>query len=91
LAALTSAALGFICVLHTWDQTLRDRFHLHLIPGGALSLRSRPLDSARRTFLFPVKALSLFRGKFLGLIDQASPEQLRFQAALLRSSHPCFC
>src|SRR5213592_1460895 len=30
--------VGFLAVLHTWDQTLGDHFHLHcLIPGGALS------------------------------------------------------
>ena len=31
--------LGIIAVLHTWDQTLKDHFHLHcLVPAGALSL-----------------------------------------------------
>jgi hypothetical protein len=30
--------LGIITVLHTWDQTLKDHFHLHcLVPSGALS------------------------------------------------------
>jgi hypothetical protein len=30
--------LGMIAVLHTWDQTLKDHFHLHcLVPAGALS------------------------------------------------------
>jgi hypothetical protein len=30
--------IGFIALLHTWDQKLRDHFHLHcLIPGGALA------------------------------------------------------
>jgi hypothetical protein len=30
--------LGIIAVLHTWDQTLKDHFHLHcLVPAGALS------------------------------------------------------
>jgi hypothetical protein len=65
--------LGFICVLHTWDQTLRDHFHLHcLIPGGALSLDLTRWIAARQTFLFSVKALSLvFRGKFIGLLERA--------------------
>ncbi len=65
--------LGFICVLHTWDQTLGDHFHLHcLIPGGALSFDLRRWIAARQTFLFSVKALSLvFRGKFLALLEQA--------------------
>jgi Putative transposase len=30
--------LGFISLLHTWDQLLNDHFHLHcLVPGGALA------------------------------------------------------
>jgi len=65
--------LGIIAVLHTWDQTLKDHFHLHcLIPAGALSLDHRRWIAARKNFLFPVKALSrVFRGKFLTLLQQA--------------------
>jgi hypothetical protein len=62
--------LGIIAVLHTWDQTLKDHFHLHcLVPAGALSVDQSRWISARKNFLFPVKALSrVFRGKFLGLL-----------------------
>jgi len=65
--------LGITAVLHTWDQTLKDHFHLHcLIPAGALSFDHGRWRSARKSFLFPVKALSLvFRGKFLDLLEQA--------------------
>jgi hypothetical protein len=65
--------LGIIAVLHTWDQTLKDHFHLHcLVPAGALSFDQSRWISARKSFLFPVKALSrVFRGKFLGLLQQA--------------------
>jgi hypothetical protein len=65
--------LGIIAVLHTWDQTLKDHFHLHcLVPAGALSLDHSRWIKARRNFLFPVKALSVvFRGKFLDLLKQA--------------------
>jgi Transposase zinc-binding domain/Putative transposase len=67
------ATIGIIAVLHTWDQTLKDHFHLHcLVPAGALSLDHSRWISARKGFLFPVKALSqVFRGKFLGLLQQA--------------------
>jgi hypothetical protein len=60
-------------VLHTWDQTLKDHFHLHcLVPAGALSLDHSRWIAARQNFLFPVKALSrVFRGKFLDLLVQA--------------------
>ena len=65
--------VGIIAVLHTWDQTLKDHFHLHcLVPAGALSLDHRRWISARKNFLFPVNALSqVFRGKFLALLQQA--------------------
>jgi hypothetical protein len=68
--------LGVIAVLHTWDQTLRDHFHLHcLVPSGALSFDQSRWISVRKNFLFPVKALSLvFRGKFLDLLRRASAQ-----------------
>ena len=63
--------LGIIAVLHTWDQTLKDHFHLHcLVPAGALSFDHSRWIAARKNFLFPVKALSLvFRAKFLALLQ----------------------
>ena len=65
--------LGIIAVLHTWDQTLKDHFHLHcLVPAGALSFDYSRWIAARNNFLFPVKALSrVFRGKFLDLLGRA--------------------
>jgi len=60
-------SLGITAVLHTWDQTLLDHFHLHcLVPAGALSFDRTRWVAARQNFLFPVKALSrVFRAKFL--------------------------
>jgi len=65
--------VGIIAVLHTWEQTLKDHFHLHcLIPAGALSVDQSRWIGARPNFLFPVKALSrVFRGRFLDLLKQA--------------------
>ena len=62
--------IGFITVLHTWDQTLLDHFHLHcLVPAGALSHDQMRWTPARKNFLFPVTALSVvFCGKFLDLL-----------------------
>jgi hypothetical protein len=67
------ATVGIIAVLHTWDQTLKDHFHLHcLVPAGALSLDHSRWIGARPNFLFPVTALSqVFRGKFLDLLQRA--------------------
>ena len=64
--------LGIIAVLHTWDQMIKDHFHLHcLVPAGALSFDHSRWFSARKNFLFPVTALSLvFRAKFLDLLKQ---------------------
>jgi len=65
--------IGFITVLHTWDQTLLDHFHLHcLVPAGALSFDQKCWSPSRKNFLFPIKALSLvFCGKFLDLLKSA--------------------
>jgi len=67
------ATVGIIAVLHTWDQTLKDHFHLHcLVPAGALSFDHSRWISARKNFLFPVTALSqVFQAKFLDLLQQA--------------------
>jgi Putative transposase/Transposase zinc-binding domain len=74
--------VGIIAVLHTWDQTLKDHFHLHcLIPAGALAFDQNRWIQARRNFLFPVKALSLvFQGKFLALLQQAG-DKVKIPAA----------
>jgi hypothetical protein len=61
-----SAKLGFMAILHTWDQRLNAHFHLHcLVAGGAVSsdwTRWIPCHS----YLFNEQALSVvFRGKFM--------------------------
>ncbi|HEY2923057.1 MAG TPA: IS91 family transposase, partial [Candidatus Binatia bacterium] len=65
--------VGIIAMLHTWDQTLKDHFHLHcLVPAGALSVDHSRWIAARKNFLFPVTALSqVFRGKFWALLKQS--------------------
>jgi predicted Zn-ribbon and HTH transcriptional regulator len=65
--------LGITAVLHTWDQTLLDHFHLHcLVPAGVLSFDRNRWVSARQDFLFPVKALSLvFRAKYLDSLKRS--------------------
>jgi hypothetical protein len=66
-------SLGITAVLHTWDQTLLDHFHLHcLVPAGALSFDRNRWVPARQDFLFPVKALSrVFRAKFLDSLKKS--------------------
>ena len=64
--------IGFIGILHTWDQKLLDHFHLHcVIPGGCLSFDKSKWISTRDGFLFDVKKLSkTFREKFIHLLEK---------------------
>lgn len=83
--------LGFLAVLHTWDQKLLDHFHLHcLIPAGVLSEDGLRWIHARKDFLFPVKALAeVFRGKFVALLKQAfAQKQLTFPGRAASTGHP---
>ena len=75
------AQLGFLCVLHTWGQTLTPHPHIHcVVPGGGLAPDHSRWIASRSSFLLPVKVLSrVFRGKFLaGLRRLFARDQLRF-------------
>lgn len=67
------ARVGFLAVLHTWNQKIGLHPHLHcLVPAGGLSNdRSRWIHSSKRFFL-PVRVLgSRFRNQFLKLLGAA--------------------
>ncbi len=63
---------SFTLVLHTWKQDLGRHIHVHaLVAGGALAANGDWV-SAKRGFLFPVKALSgVYRGKFMDALGAA--------------------
>jgi hypothetical protein len=65
--------LGFLCILHTWDQVLMDHFHLHcVVPAGALSKDKSRWIPSRKNYLFDVKALSIvYREKFIDYLESA--------------------
>lgn len=65
--------IGFIAVLHTWDQKLKAHFHLHcLIAGGAVSQDKNRWLPCKNDYLFNQQALSLvFRGKFIDHLTRA--------------------
>ena len=65
--------LGFIAVLHTWNQTLMDHFHLHcLVPAGALSFDKTRWVPARESFLFKVESLAKeLRKRYLQKLEKA--------------------
>jgi hypothetical protein len=67
------AKLGFIAILHTWDQLLKDHFHLHcIIPAGAVVEDWTCWIPCRNQYLFNEEALGMvFRGKFIDYIIQA--------------------
>jgi Putative transposase len=77
--------LGFTAVLHTWDQKLLYHVHLHcVISGGALAFDGSRWITARRNYLFSVRALSsLFRDRYLrGLQKLWARNRLRFPGPL---------
>jgi hypothetical protein len=66
--------LGFVAVLHTWDQQLKAHFHLHcLVAGGAVCTKSKRWTPCKDTYLFNQEALSVvFRGKFVDHLRRAA-------------------
>ena len=64
--------LGFISVLHTWNQKLMDHYHLHcIIPAGALSYDRKRWISARTKYLFRVQSLAKeFQRRYLNKLEK---------------------
>src|SRR5438552_14447689 len=82
--------LGATAMLHTWSQNLSEHIHLHVVvTGGCLSAdRSRWIHPkralrAKRSFLFPVKALSIvFKRRYLDALRLAfSAGEVHFSAS----------
>jgi hypothetical protein len=74
--------LGFISVLHTWNQKLMDHFHLHcIIPAGVLSFDKKKWIGARGKYLFKVESLAKeFQKRYLHKLEKAyKQEKLSFQ------------
>lgn len=79
--------IGFISILHTWDQRLNFHPHIHcVIPGGGLSSDHNQWISVRnKNYLLPVKKLSrVFRGKILFYLNKA------FRQGLLKTDKTGF-
>jgi hypothetical protein len=78
--------LGFISVLHTWNQKLMDHFHLHcIIPAGVLSFDKKKWIAARQNYLFKVESLAKeFQKRYLHKLEKAyKQEKLSFQGKAL--------
>jgi Putative transposase/Transposase zinc-binding domain len=65
--------LGFIAVLHTWNQKVMDHFHLHcIVPAGALSFDRKQWIAVRNKYLFRVQSLAKeFRKRYLRKLEKA--------------------
>jgi hypothetical protein len=66
-----NGTLGFLAILHSWDQKLNDHFHLHcLVAGGAVSKDKKRWLPVKNDYLFNQEALSrVFRGKFMEKLE----------------------
>jgi hypothetical protein len=67
------ARIGFLAVLHTWNQQMLFHPHLHcVVPSGGFSPDGSHWITSRARFFLPVKVLGkLFRGKFLAFLASA--------------------
>ena len=75
------ARIGFLAVLHTWNQQVMHHPHLHcLVPAGGISPDGSRWLRCRLKYFLPVKVLGkMFRGKFLDLVLEAYARgKLRF-------------
>jgi hypothetical protein len=85
------AHIGFLAVLHTWNQKLMHHPHLHcVVPSGGLSPDRCHWVRCRRRFFLPVKVLGrLFRGKFLAFLGAAfRKKKVRLVGALTNLRKP---
>jgi hypothetical protein len=86
------AEIGFLCVLHTWGQTLMHHPHIHcVVPAGGFGPgRTRWVHPKRNGFFLPKEVLSeVFRGKFHdGLKHLFRRNQLAFHGSLVWLQEP---
>jgi len=80
------AEIGFLCVLHTWGQTLIHHPHIHCVvpSGGFAPGRTRWVRPRCAGFFLPKQVLStVFRGKFTdGLKQLFRRKKLAFHGSL---------
>ena len=72
------AEIGFLCVLHTWGQTLVHHPHIHCVvpAGGFAPGRIRWIKPKSAGFFLPQEVLSVvFRGKFTEALKRPFPPQ----------------
>jgi len=84
------ARIGFLAVLHSWNQKLNLHPHLHcLVAAGGLSNDSSHWIHSRKRFFLPVRVLgSRFRKRFLDLLGAAwRARKLRLSGSIMYLRH----
>jgi Putative transposase/Transposase zinc-binding domain len=79
------ARIGFLAVLHTWNQQLMHHPHLHcLLPAGGIRPDGIRWIASRPNYFLNVDALgAMFRGKFLAFLrDAYGKGRLRWAGSL---------
>ena len=88
------AEIGFLGVLHTWEQNLQHHPHIHyVVPAGGLAPDGSAWRASSNRFFLPVGAISrVFRGKFTaGLKQLFRQHKLQFHGSLQSLAEPrCF-
>lgn len=86
------AEIGFLCVLHTWGQTLMHHPHIHCVvpAGGFAPGRDRWVWPKSRGFFLPSEVLStVFRGKFTDALRSLfRRKKLAFHGSLAGLAEP---
>jgi hypothetical protein len=85
------AHVGFLAILHTWNQKLLHHPHLHcLVPAGGLSMDRSRWISCRKRFFLPSAVLACrFRNRFLKLLAACyRREQLELTGQLQTLQRP---
>jgi hypothetical protein len=85
------ARIGFISILHTWEQNLLLHPHVHcVVPAGGFSIDHKRWIRPKYAFFLPVDALSaVFRAKFAdGLRNAYRDGKLHFPSSLSELRKP---
>ncbi len=86
------AKIGFLSILHTWNQRLQEHAHIHtVVPAGGLALdHSRWIDAPSKSFFLPKDVLAeVFRGKFIdGLRKAFAQGELGFHGRFAPLNQP---
>ena len=85
------AEIGFLSVLHTWNQKLEHHPHVHcVVPAGGLTHDHSRWIASKPSFFLPVAVLKeVFRGKFTQALKQAFQDgKLSFKGTLKPLGHP---